>query len=192
MSVIEWSQALKAPSLRLLGVFLLVLMVALTWRMGWLEPGRASKLALSVDALRETPSSAGSTFASPIRSFGVGPDATTTHLKSAIRDPFSAQAAPLPAPTVPVVAAPALAAPITPREPVPSLSFAGRMQTPDGRTVVLARWADGTPVSLEEGKDLGNGYRVERMTEQSVDLLNPQTQAMVQLALPPAPPFEIR
>jgi hypothetical protein len=66
------------------------------------------------------------------------------------------------------------------------------MQTPDGRTVVLARWADGTTVSLEEGKDLGNGYRVERMSEQSVDLLNPQTQAMVQLALPPAPRFETR
>lgn len=179
------------PSLRWLGVCLLVLMVALTWRMGWLEPGRAAKLALSVDVPRETPSITGSASDPPSVSPS-GLDLTREDLKPAIRDPFSAQAAPVPAPAVQVVAAPVFAAPIIPREPPPRLSFAGRMQTPDGRTVVLARWADGTPVSLEEGKDLGNGYRVERMTEQSVDLLNPQTQAMVQLALPPAPPFEIR
>lgn len=91
-----------------------------------------------------------------------------------------------------VVAAPVVAGPLVTREPPPSLVFSGRMRTPDGRTVVLARWADGTPVSLEAGKELGNGYRVERMTEQSVDLLNPQTQAMVQLTLPAAPRFETR
>jgi hypothetical protein len=66
------------------------------------------------------------------------------------------------------------------------------MRTSDGRVVVLARWADGSPVRLEEGKVLGNGFRVERMTEQSVELLNPQTQAMVQLTLPAAPRFETR
>jgi hypothetical protein len=66
------------------------------------------------------------------------------------------------------------------------------MRTSDGREVVLARWGDGTSVSLEEGKELGNGYRVERMSEHSVDLLNPQTQAMVQLPLPPPPRFERR
>lgn len=113
-------------------------------------------------------------------------------LKPAARDPFVIHVAPPPAPPPVVVAAPVVAAPIVPREPPPSLSFAGRMRTSDGRTVVLARWADGTPVSLEEGKELGNGYRVERMTEQSVDLLNPQTQAMVQLSLPMPPRFETR
>lgn len=115
-------------------------------------------------------------------------------LKPAARNPFMFQAAPAPAPPpVPVVAAPVVvAAPIVHREPPPRLTFAGRMHTPDGRVVVLARWGDGTPVRLEAGKDLGNGYRVERMSEQSVDLLNPQTQAMVQLALPPPPRFEIR
>jgi hypothetical protein len=191
MSVIEKHHIFITPLLCWLGVVLCVLLVAVSWRNGWLELGQADKLVLVIDAPREAPSIIGSTSALPSASPG-GHELTRADLKRATRDPFSVQAAPLPAPTAPVVAAPALAAPITPREPVPSLSFAGRMQTPDGRTLVLGRWADGTPVSLEEGKDLGNGYRVERMSEQSVDLLNPQTQAMVQLALPPAPPFEIR
>jgi len=108
------------------------------------------------------------------------------------RDPFVIYVAPPPARPPMVVAAPVVTAPLVPREPLPSLIFSGRMRTPDGRTVVLARWADGTTVSLEAGKELGKGYRVERMTEQSVDLLNPQTQAMVQLLLPAAPRFEIR
>ncbi len=89
------------------------------------------------------------------------------------------------------VAAP-IAAPIAPREPPPRLEFAGRMVAADGRVVVLARWADGSPVRLEQGRVLPNGFRVERLTEQSVDLVNPQTQAMVQLPLPRPPRFEVR
>lgn len=192
MSAIEWRHALQRPRLRWLGVVLLVLMVAVTLHAVLPKAGQGGTQALSNDAPREMPSITVLVSPAPIASPSVGPDLTGVDLKPAARDPFSAQAAPLPAPTVPVVASPALAAPIIPREPAPSLSFAGRMQTPDGRVVVLARWADGTPVSMEEGKDLGNGYRVERMSEQSVDLLNPQTQAMVQLALPPPPRFEIR
>jgi hypothetical protein len=72
------------------------------------------------------------------------------------------------------------------------MSFTGRVQTPDGRTVVLAQWNDGRPVSLEPGKVLSNGYRVERMSAGMVELLNPQTQAVIQLPLPPAPRFETR
>ena len=79
-----------------------------------------------------------------------------------------------------------------PSEPVLQLSFIGRMQTPDGRTVLLARWSDGQSVTLEQGKVLSNGYRVERMSAGSVELLNPQTQAVVQLPLPPSPRFETR
>ena len=79
-----------------------------------------------------------------------------------------------------------------PSEPLLQLSFTGRMQTPNGRTVVLAQCSDGRPVALEQGKTLSNGYRVERMSANLVELLNPQTQAVVQLALPPAPRFETR
>ncbi len=121
-------------------------------------------------------------------------DSARVDLKPAARNPFVIQAAPAPVPPPPpVVAAPVVvAAPMVPHEPPPRLTFAGRMHMPDGRVVVLARWGDGRPVRLEMGKDLGNGYRVERMSEQSVDLLNPRTQAMVQLALPAPPRFEMR
>ncbi len=116
-------------------------------------------------------------------------------LKPAARDPFL-----LPTPVPVVVQAPApvfapppvQAAPVMPSEPVLQLSFTGRMQTPDGRHLVLAQWSDGRPVTLEQGKVLPNGYRVERMNANLVELLNPQTQAVVQLPLPPAPRFETR
>ncbi|QHE86657.1 hypothetical protein [Hydrogenophaga sp. BPS33] len=114
-------------------------------------------------------------------------------LTLAPRDPFQLPV-PLPrsAPPAVVVAAPVVVAPIVPHEPTPSLRFAGRMLAPDGRTVVLAQWADGTPARLEAGKDVGKGFRVERMSKQSVTLLNPQTQGMVQLSLPAMPRFETR
>lgn len=115
-------------------------------------------------------------------------------LKAAARDPFLMPVASSPAPTKPafVPPPPVLAAPVTPSDPVLQLSFTGRMQTPDGRTVVLAQWSDGRPVALEQGKLLHNGYRVERMSANLVELLNPQTQAVLQLPLPPAPRFETR
>jgi len=189
MSVIERMPGLRTHPLRWLGAvaLALALMTVLTWKTERLQPAQVATQAFSADGHREMPSNTLSAPAASAASIEFGPDSTRAELKPATRDPFSAQAAPLPPPALPVAAAPVLAAPIVPREPAPSLSFSGRMQTPDGRIVVLARWADGTPVSLEDGKDLGNGYRVERMSEQSVDLLNPQTQAMVQLALPPAP-----
>jgi hypothetical protein len=84
------------------------------------------------------------------------------------------------------------ASPVMPSEPPPSITFTGRMVAPDGRVVVLAQWGDGTPVTLVQGKVLSNGYRVERLTDQMVELLNPQTQAMVQIPLPPPPRFETR
>jgi hypothetical protein len=194
MSVIERIPGLRTHPMRWLGAVAsaLALMSALAWHTERPRPAQVATQAFSADGPREMPSNTVLAPAASTASHEFDPDSIRAELKPATRDPFSAQAAPLPPPSLPVLAAPVLAAPIIPREPPPILSFSGRMQTPDGRVVVLARWADGTPVSLEEGKDLGNGYRVERMSEQSVDLLNPQTQAMVQLALPPAPRFETR
>jgi len=115
-------------------------------------------------------------------------------LKAATRDPFLMPVVVAPVPPKPafVPPPPVLAAPVMPSEPVLQLSFTGRMQTPDGRTVVLAQWNDGRPVALEQGKVLLNGYRVERISVSLVELLNPQTQAVVQLPLPPSPRFETR
>jgi type IV secretory pathway VirB10-like protein len=117
-------------------------------------------------------------------------------LRPALRDPFAVEVTtpppPPPAPTVyaqPVVQE----APVVQVEPAPSLQFSGRMRTPDGRVLVFARWGNGgEAVTLELGKTLTNGYRVERMSEQLVELLNPQTQMVVQLALPGPQRFEIR
>lgn len=123
-------------------------------------------------------------------------EAARPSLNAASRDPFSARVVPAPIPVAiappPPPVVPVMAAPLPIQEPLPSLSFAGRMHTPDGRVVVLARWADGTPVSLEQGKALDNGYRVERLTDHSVELVHPGTQAMVQLPLPVPPRFEVR
>ncbi len=117
-----------------------------------------------------------------------------TTLKPAARDPFlmPVVAPPAPPKTAYVPPPPVLTAPVMPSEPALQLSFTGRMQTPDGRTVVLAQWSDGRPVALEQGKLLSNGYRVERMSANLLELLNTQTQAVVQLPLPPAPRFETR
>lgn len=87
---------------------------------------------------------------------------------------------------------PVLAAPVIPVDPAPQLNFIGRMNTPDGRAVVLAQWGDGQPVTLEEGQVLTGGYRVERMSAGIIELLNPQTQTVLQLPLPPSPRFETR
>lgn len=115
-------------------------------------------------------------------------------LKPARRDPFQLQVstAPSPAAAVAHVPVPAQAAPVMPSVPPLTLAFTGRMLTSDGRLLVQAQWGDGTPVTLFAGKDLGNGYRVERMSAEMVELLNPQTQALVQLPLPPMPRFETR
>ncbi|MFC7205942.1 hypothetical protein ACFQOZ_03140 [Comamonas endophytica] len=75
---------------------------------------------------------------------------------------------------------------------MPQLIFTGRMRTPGGQTIVLARWGDGSSARLEPGKVFANGYRVERMGTDMVELMHPQTQAVVQLVLPPAPRFETR
>lgn len=58
--------------------------------------------------------------------------------------------------------------------------------------MVLARWGDGSLARLEPGKVFANGYRVERMSADMVELRHPQTQTVVQLALPPPPRFETR
>jgi hypothetical protein len=193
MSVIDRLRV-GAWNLRGLEIPLLLVTAALVWRIGWPESHRsfdASAQPMASAHDNPTPSN----YASITAEEGVSTpenDPGRPALAPFSRDPFVIQVAPPPAPPPAMVVAPVMAAPIVYQEPPPSLSFGGRMLTPDGRAVVLARWADGTPVTLEEGKDLGNGFRVERMTEHSVDLLNPQTQAMVQLVLPPAPRFETR
>lgn len=111
-------------------------------------------------------------------------------IKPAATDPFRMPAvAPAPMP------APAYVPPADSHvQMTPSfqLSFLGRLQTADGRTLVMAQSGDGRTFTLEEGKVLSNGYRVERLGTSVVELLHPQTQSVVSLPLPPIPRLETR
>lgn len=192
MFAIEWMRAPRTLSLRWLGVPILGLLALVVWFMGGPDRADVSAAPLATVAVSGMSSTSDApTAASPNPSDPNTTSPSRLDLKSAGRAPFVIYTAPPVAPPA-VLVSPVIAAPIAHREPPPSLSFSGRMRTSDGRVVVLARWSDGTPVRLEEGKEVGNGFRVERMTEQSVELLNPQTQAMVQLTLPAAPRFETR
>lgn len=116
-------------------------------------------------------------------------------LRPAQRDPFEsvpAVAVSVPQPPM-VLQQPAVqAASIEPvlSLPTPTLTLAGRVRAADGRWLVVAQLEGGVPVTLEMGKELGNGYRVERVSDHVVELLNPKTQSLMQLAVPAAPRFE--
>ena len=111
-------------------------------------------------------------------------------IKRAASDPFRMQVvAPTPLPTPVYVPPAASPAPVAPSF---QLSFLGRLQAVDGRTLVMTQSADGRTFTLEEGKVLSNGYRVERIGVSVVELQHSQTQSVVQLALPPMPRFETR
>lgn len=112
------------------------------------------------------------------------------NLMKAARDPFAPVVAPAPPPPPPV---PAVAmAPTAPPAALPSLTFVGRMRAPDGSTSVLAQWSDGSLATLRKGQAAGQGFVVDRLGDTSVELVNPSTQALIQLVLPPEPRFETR
>lgn len=114
-------------------------------------------------------------------------------IKPAATDPFKLPAlAPAIATKPSLAALPAPAASLVPIAPAFQLSFLGRMQTTDGRTLVMAQAGDGRTFNLELGKVLSSGYRVERIGTDVVELLHPQTQSVVLLPMPPVPRFETR
>ncbi|MDT7517130.1 hypothetical protein [Rhodoferax mekongensis] len=102
--------------------------------------------------------------------------------------------APLPkAPSVQAVAQVVVAPPPPPAPTAPplNLSFAGRVRDPDGKESVYLTWGDKT-LSAELGSVLPNGYRVERITVDAIDLLYVELNTPARLALPAAPRYEIR
>jgi hypothetical protein len=129
---------------------------------------------------------------------GLPADASRPVLEAAVKDPFAAVA---PAPT-PVVATikPHTAPPTTPQiaapppEPVApplNLRFAGRMTGPDGRLAVFAI-AGNDAVTLTPGLVLPDGYRVDRITPEAVELTYAPLNTRARLDLPPAPAHETR
>lgn len=152
----------------------------LVWSLGWPLPVGAEPQRLLQSAV-----SANVTPGGPLR----------VDIRPAQRDPF--QLAPVAAsvpPLPPLVMAPPPVAAVTPlpppMPPPPTLVYTGRMRAADGRWLVMVQLENGHPVALEVGKELGSGYRVERMSDRVVELLNPQTQQQMQLAVPAAPRFE--
>jgi hypothetical protein len=115
-------------------------------------------------------------------------------IRPAQRDPFELAPVAASGPPLPPVVLQPLVLEVAPIQPVipppPTLAYAGRMRAADGRWLVMVQLEDGRPVALQVGKELGNGYRVERMSDRVVELLNPQTQHLMQLAVPAAPRFE--
>lgn len=115
-------------------------------------------------------------------------------LRPALRDPFEQVLAQ----TTPALPPPMVEPPVVQAVPVqslgptsPPLTYVGRMRAVHGGWLVMAQLgADGVPVALVVGKELGNGYRVERMSDHVVELLNPHTQNVMQLAVPAVPRFE--
>ncbi len=125
---------------------------------------------------------------------------TNTHrplradIRPAKRDPFDLAPVAASVPPLPPVVVAAPVAAVAPLQPVmpppPTLAYSGRLRAPDGRWLVMVQLEDGRPVALEVGKELANGYRVERLSDRVVELLHPQTQHLMQLAVPAAPRFE--
>ncbi|CAM8621816.1 hypothetical protein MCEMSHM24_02457 [Comamonadaceae bacterium] len=117
-------------------------------------------------------------------------------LEPARRNPFVVQIPQAPVPKAPPVKAVGLVIanplpPTVPTAPPLNLSFAGRVRDPDGKESIYLTWGDKT-LSAELGSVLPNGYRVESITADAIDLLYVELNTPARLALPAAPRYEIR
>jgi hypothetical protein len=117
-------------------------------------------------------------------------------LVASTRDPFVLTASPAPMVIKPVLSAPpaALPAAVQPSPPSPppiNLSFAGRMTAPDGSQILYISYGD-APLALAVGQILPNGYRVDAITAQAVELSYPPSNTTARLDLPAPPKYEIR
>lgn len=117
-------------------------------------------------------------------------------LEPARRNPFVLSEPPAPLPKAPPVQTVAQVVVAPPPPPVPTapplnLSFAGRVRDPDGKESIYLTWGDKT-LNAELGSVLANGYRVERISADAIDLLYVELNTPARLALPTAPRYEIR
>ena len=112
-------------------------------------------------------------------------------LMPAQRDPFALLAAPVSAPIVKPPAALPIAEPVAPSAPPHNLSFAGRVTNPDGHELVYVSSGD-TSLAIFPGQVLSNGYRVEAITKQAIELSYPALNTSSRIELPALPKYEIR
>jgi hypothetical protein len=112
-------------------------------------------------------------------------------LEPALRDPFAAPAPLVVAKVAPALPPPPIATPVAPSAPAHGLAFAGRITTPDGREQVYVSSGD-ISMPIATGQTLPNGYRVEAITERTVELSYPPLNTTARLELPAPPQYEIR
>lgn len=114
---------------------------------------------------------------------------TPTRLALAQRDLFApADARPV---APPMTAAPPPAQPPAPPPPPPTpemrLRYLGRMQTPQGDTLVYLGAGD-TALPVKQGDHLDNGFVIDRIDDDGIHLLYPPNQQRLVIAIPPASP----
>jgi hypothetical protein len=105
------------------------------------------------------------------------------------RDSFALIAPPPPPVKAPTIVAPVVSAP--PVAPALNMSFAGRMTDPGGATKVFVL-LDKAAIAIEPGQMLPNGYLVDAVTDQSIELSYPPLKVKARFDLPNAPKQEIR
>jgi hypothetical protein len=102
----------------------------------------------------------------------------------AARSPFEPSSSPSQkAPVQPTVAAP----PPLPPPPPANYRFWGRMSSPDKHSsLFLAKGEDGTPVAVQAGTHLDDGWSVEAIGDNAIVLANAATQQRTTIFVPPA------
>jgi hypothetical protein len=92
-----------------------------------------------------------------------------------------------PAPPQATIQAP----PSPPLAPQLNLRFIGRITEPNGKRVVFANMND-NPLTLTEGYVLPNGFRVDAIKEDAVELTYTPLNTLARFELPKSPIFDIR
>ncbi len=98
-------------------------------------------------------------------------------------------AAPTPPPQQPQPSIQASAQP--PMMPPLNLKFVGRVTEPNGNRVIFAS-LDENPVSLQVGQTLSNGFRVDAINDNAVELTYVSLGTTTRFDLPKPPIFDIR
>jgi hypothetical protein len=177
--------------------------------LGWWWLGTSKSASITVNASSSTRpvATGGSNSLSALRDPATVAAASATklpqelvrdHLEPATRDPFAYLAAPVPPapkqpPPMPVTILPTpiiMAAP-APSAPQHNLRFIGRMTTPDGQQLIFVTLAE-APITLTEGQNLTNGYRVDSITDRAVQLTYVALGTRARLDLPEPPGYETR
>lgn len=75
--------------------------------------------------------------------------------------------------------------------PILNIQFAGRITDPNGKQQLYVTLGE-TSMSIEQGTILPNGYRVENITADSIELNYLALDSKTRLPIPPTPRFETR